>query len=138
MDKNCDCYTIRELFDGTFVHDESCKKKIARINRILRHFFTDLVDTQWGTVAECFSGTGEIRVKTKYPIWRIHGFYGRGKGDCFQEIDWNCYRCDNLKQLIMIEQPYYLDYQTYRMECNDEMVMRLKCSVVDGYFVYAR
>jgi hypothetical protein len=141
MDKNTACYTIKEILDGTFVGDESCNKKIARMNRILANFFTDLVETQRGTVAECFSGSWEIKIVTKYPIRRVHGFYGEWHWPCFQNVEWTCdpcYRCDNIKQMVLLESPYYTKNNSYRINGENEIILHIDCPVKNGYFVYAR
>ena len=133
---------IADVLNATTISDETCVRKLARFNHLLRSYYLDLVETNATRVWECFSGTGEITIVTKFPIFKIHWFYGKGTGKCFVDLDRNCdcWSCDICltKRINIAESEYYLDNYQYRQDSDSQITLRLDCWVADWYLVYSR
>lgn len=133
---------IADILNATTVSDETCIRKLARFNLLLRSYYRDLVETNATRLGECFTGKWEIKIVTKYPILQLHGFYGKWTGKCFVDLDRNCDcgSCDICltKRINVAESEYYLDNYQYRQDSDNQITLRIDCWVVDWYLVYSR
>lgn len=71
----CEKIKISKLFDWLNIKDDTCKKKIARINRILRNFYIDTVEFDQNRVSEEIVCEWDSKITTLYPIYKLRWFY---------------------------------------------------------------
>lgn len=138
---NCSsCMSAKEIFASIRETDQWCKNKVARMNRILRNFYLDTVDVPSNIIAEPINGTGVITIQTKYPIYKIFGFFweaGSCSSQCYIQ-KWSTCCGEWTDQLKMFHTTVSPKIWQYKTKCDTEIEAGIPTSLKWGYLLYSR
>lgn len=131
------CKPASEIIDSLRVSDLWCKKKLDRINRILRNFYLSTVWLSDNIEYQPIAGDWLQTIQTEYPVYKVMWFFWSWCwAECYMTQSDKC--CGEwTKQLKMYKTNIEPRIWQYRIECEDEIIANIP-KWFNWYIVYSK